>query len=205
MSRDAAGTSACATITYEIRRPILPPSLAPPALSPTSCRRPKTSSPEDPDPAHRPGHHLRSRSSHRNARHRSRRARRIPALHRTARRPQPADRFVPAASDAELQQRRRSTQGLNDRDVRIVTANLDSMNLLSARKTLHPSRVLPKPVQGNALALRRAAIVRYPQLEPRRRRHIHRRRRYRERCCLRTGRNRQDRHSRLRTGGRQVH
>src|SRR5277367_2760003 len=33
---------------------------------------------------------------------------------------------IPAASDAELQQRRRSTQGLNDRDVRILEANLDS-------------------------------------------------------------------------------
>src|SRR5215831_13736613 len=54
---------------------------------------------------------------------------------------------IPAASDAELQQRRRSSQGLNERDVRIVTANLDAMNQLSARKTLHPSRVLPKPVR----------------------------------------------------------
>jgi len=54
---------------------------------------------------------------------------------------------IPATSDAELQQRRRSSQGLNERDVRIVTANLDAMNLLSARKSLHPSRVLPKPVR----------------------------------------------------------
>src|SRR5580698_9544308 len=51
---------------------------------------------------------------------------------------------IPSTSDAELQQRRRSSQGLNDRDVRIVTANLDAMNLLSPRKSLHPSRVLPK-------------------------------------------------------------
>jgi putative ABC transport system permease protein len=54
---------------------------------------------------------------------------------------------IPATSDAELQQRRRSSQGLNDRDVRIVTANLDGMNLLSARKSMHPSHVLPKPVK----------------------------------------------------------
>src|SRR5215469_10880372 len=53
---------------------------------------------------------------------------------------------IPCTSDAELQQRRRSSQGLNERDVRIVAANLDAMNLLSPRKSLHPSRVLPKPV-----------------------------------------------------------
>src|SRR5579871_874348 len=53
----------------------------------------------------------------------------------------------PAASDQELQQRRRSSQGLNDRDVRIIEANLDAMNLLSPRKTQHPTRVLPKPVK----------------------------------------------------------
>src|SRR5580700_6690017 len=42
---------------------------------------------------------------------------------------------VPSTSDAELQQRRRSSQGLNDRDVRIIEANLEAMNLLSPRKT----------------------------------------------------------------------
>jgi len=53
---------------------------------------------------------------------------------------------IPSTSDAELQQRRRSSQGLNERDVRIIEANLDSRNLLSPRKTMHPSRLLPKPV-----------------------------------------------------------
>jgi putative ABC transport system permease protein len=53
---------------------------------------------------------------------------------------------IAATSSAELQQRRRSSQGLNERDVRILQANLDSMNLLSPRRTLHPSRLLPKPV-----------------------------------------------------------
>jgi putative ABC transport system permease protein len=52
---------------------------------------------------------------------------------------------IPATSDAELQQRRRSSQGLNERDVRILEANLDSLDLLSPHKTLHPSRLLPKP------------------------------------------------------------
>jgi len=53
---------------------------------------------------------------------------------------------IPATSSAEKQQRLKSSQGLNERDVRIIQANLDSMNLLSARRTLHPSRLLPKPV-----------------------------------------------------------
>lgn len=53
---------------------------------------------------------------------------------------------IPATSDGELQQRRRSSQGLNERDVRIIQANLDSLNLVSPRRMLHPSRLLPKPV-----------------------------------------------------------
>lgn len=51
----------------------------------------------------------------------------------------------PASSDQELQQRRRSSQGLNDRDVRVLQANVDSLDLISARKSMHPTRVLPKP------------------------------------------------------------
>src|SRR6267154_5307866 len=53
----------------------------------------------------------------------------------------------PATSDAELQQRRRSSPGLTDRDVRIIQANLQSLNLISARRSLHPARVLPKPAR----------------------------------------------------------
>ena len=52
-----------------------------------------------------------------------------------------------ATSDAELQQRRRSSPGLTDRDVRIIQANLGAMNLISARRSLHPARVLPKPAR----------------------------------------------------------
>jgi putative ABC transport system permease protein len=51
----------------------------------------------------------------------------------------------PAMSEEELQQRRRSSPGLTDRDVRILTANVDAIEQLSARRTLHPSAVLPKP------------------------------------------------------------
>jgi putative ABC transport system permease protein len=51
----------------------------------------------------------------------------------------------PAASDSEMQQRRRSSQGLNDRDVRILKANIEDLETLSARRSLHPARVLPKP------------------------------------------------------------
>lgn len=51
----------------------------------------------------------------------------------------------PATSQEEFQQRRRSSPGLSDRDVRILGANIDALELLSARRALHPSRVLPKP------------------------------------------------------------
>ena len=53
----------------------------------------------------------------------------------------------PAASDQEMQQRRRSSQGLNDRDVRILKANIENIETLSARRSLHPARVLPKPAR----------------------------------------------------------
>ena len=55
---------------------------------------------------------------------------------------------VPASSVQEMQQRRRSSPGLTERDVRILESNIDSMELLSPRRTLHPARVLPKPSQS---------------------------------------------------------
>ena len=51
----------------------------------------------------------------------------------------------PATSQEEFQQRRRSSPGLSERDVRILNANIEALDLLSARRTLHPTRVLPKP------------------------------------------------------------
>ena len=48
-------------------------------------------------------------------------------------------------SREEFQQRRRSSPGLSDRDARILHANIDALELLSTRRTLHPARVLPKP------------------------------------------------------------
>jgi putative ABC transport system permease protein len=53
----------------------------------------------------------------------------------------------PPASQEELQQRRRSSPGLSERDVRILKANIEAMEVLSARRTLHPARVLPKPAR----------------------------------------------------------
>ena len=55
---------------------------------------------------------------------------------------------IPSASDQELQQRRRSSPGLTERDVRILEANLDGLETLSPRRTLHPARMLPKPSQA---------------------------------------------------------
>jgi putative ABC transport system permease protein len=53
----------------------------------------------------------------------------------------------PATSQEEYQQRRRSSPGLSDRDVRILKANIEALDTLSARKALHPARVLPKPAR----------------------------------------------------------
>ncbi|HUP02445.1 MAG TPA: ABC transporter permease [Bryobacteraceae bacterium] len=51
----------------------------------------------------------------------------------------------PTMSQDEFQQRRKSSQGLNDRDVRILRANVETIEAVSPRKTLHPASVLPKP------------------------------------------------------------
>src|SRR4051794_8353892 len=53
----------------------------------------------------------------------------------------------PATSQEEFQQRRRSSPGLSARDVRILRANIESLETLSARKAMHPARVLPKPAR----------------------------------------------------------
>src|SRR6187399_2089595 len=50
----------------------------------------------------------------------------------------------PASSQEELQQRR-SSPGLTDRDVRILMANIEALEILSDRRMMHPGRMLPKP------------------------------------------------------------
>ena len=50
----------------------------------------------------------------------------------------------PATSDQELQQRRRTSPGLTERDVRILAANVDAIELISARRSMHPAQVFPK-------------------------------------------------------------
>src|SRR5271169_6841819 len=54
---------------------------------------------------------------------------------------------IPSASPEEMQQRRRASPGLTERDVRILEANIESLELISPRRTIHPARVLPKPSQ----------------------------------------------------------
>jgi len=51
----------------------------------------------------------------------------------------------PAMSQEELQQRRISSPGLTERDIRVLQANVEDLETLSARRTLHPKTVLPKP------------------------------------------------------------
>src|SRR4051794_852973 len=53
----------------------------------------------------------------------------------------------PTMSRDEFLQRRKSSQGLTDRDVRILRANIDAIEMVSVRKTLHPASLLPKPSQ----------------------------------------------------------
>ena len=52
----------------------------------------------------------------------------------------------PTAS-REFMQRRKSSPGLSERDERILRTNIDSIELLSARRTMHPAQVLPKPAR----------------------------------------------------------
>jgi putative ABC transport system permease protein len=54
---------------------------------------------------------------------------------------------ISATNDQELQQRRRASQGLNERDVRILEANIDALEILSPRRGLRPARILPKPAK----------------------------------------------------------
>src|SRR3974390_1852801 len=44
----------------------------------------------------------------------------------------------PPASREEFNQRRKSSPGLSERDVRIIRTNIDALDLLSARRTMHP-------------------------------------------------------------------
>ena len=53
----------------------------------------------------------------------------------------------PATSREELQQRRRSSPGLTARDVRILQTNIEGLETLSERRTMHPGKVLPKPTR----------------------------------------------------------
>jgi len=50
-----------------------------------------------------------------------------------------------ALSQEELQQRRRSSPGLSARDVRILRTNVEAIETMSDRRSIHPQRVLPKP------------------------------------------------------------
>src|SRR5207247_5582352 len=52
-----------------------------------------------------------------------------------------------SASEEELQQRRRSSAGLTERDMRVIEANIQALEELSPRRTLHPARALPKPTR----------------------------------------------------------
>jgi putative ABC transport system permease protein len=50
----------------------------------------------------------------------------------------------PATDFQELQVRRRSSPGLTERDVRVLEANIEELELISPRKSLRTTRMLPK-------------------------------------------------------------
>jgi len=50
-----------------------------------------------------------------------------------------------ATNPEEFQQRRRSSPGLTERDLRIIEANVEALEIASPRRSLRPSRFLPKP------------------------------------------------------------
>ncbi len=50
----------------------------------------------------------------------------------------------PATDYQELQVRRRSSPGLTERDMRVLKANIDGLELISPSKSLRPARMLPK-------------------------------------------------------------
>lgn len=52
---------------------------------------------------------------------------------------------LPATSQQEMQQRRRISPGLTERDVRILEDNVAGIDQISQRRELHPSKVLPQP------------------------------------------------------------
>ncbi|MGH9465760.1 MAG: ABC transporter permease [Terriglobales bacterium] len=60
---------------------------------------------------------------------------------------------IPPGSPQELQARRLSSPGLTMRDVRILDSNLDGLNMISPRRTLHPSKLLPQPTRAMPLLM----------------------------------------------------
>ena len=83
----------------------------------------------------------------------------------------------PATSQEEFQQRRRSSPGLSDRDVRILKANIEALETLSAPKALHPARPSQTRPRYPRTLRRRALLQRHSQPPPRRRQVLRRRRR----------------------------
>ena len=106
-----------------------------------------------------------------------------------------------AMSQEEFQQRRRSSPGLTRRDVRILRTNVDAIETISARKTLHPASRASQTLAGDSGAVRRPALVcRHSQPAVRRGPLLRRNRRREQRAGLRAWRNRQGQSARLRSG-----
>ena len=111
----------------------------------------------------------------------------------------------PTTSHEEFQQRRRSSPGLSERDVRILKANIEGLG-----DALRPPHPAPRPRSSQTLpryprALRSLSLLRHhPQPPPGRREVLRRRRRRCQRHRLRARRRRQGQPSRLWPRLRQV-
>ncbi|MGN6593415.1 MAG: ABC transporter permease [Terriglobales bacterium] len=55
---------------------------------------------------------------------------------------------IPPGSPQQLQQRRQTSPGLTERDVRILVSNLNGLDQISARRSLHPAKLLPQPTKA---------------------------------------------------------
>ena len=115
------------------------------SLHPISPRRCQPARPEDPHPAHRPGHRLRRRLRYRHALYRRRRQGRIPPFHRTTGRPQRPHRFPPYHQPRRAPAAPPLLPGLSDRDVRILQANIDALERSPPAAPCIPPACCPSP------------------------------------------------------------
>ncbi len=110
---------------------------------------------------------------------------------------------LPSTSPEEMQQRRRSSPGLTERDVRILEANVESLEMLSPRRALHPARDSSQAIAIDAQSDGCSSVLRdHPQHARGRWPLLHTARRFRKRRGMRSWRTREGEPAGLRAGMR---